>query len=909
MPNGGGETATAQTINLNLNLTGDAVSALRRAGNEARRTARRVTLLGRVVRRARSAMATMTKALISMIAVLIAFNVFITLPQRIFQGITEAFKFAWKAAAAFEEQVLSLQAVLATTARFRTDPVENFIRAGEVATAVMEQLLLRSKETIASVEDTARAYQILVASGVGRYIQTAGEALDLTILLTNAISAVTQGQDLQRQLSEEIRSLMTQQLRATSMLGRLLFRNTAEMKAFFDQAAEGKTLLRDLQARLLPFVQAAERLGMTFTGIRTSFIDMAQRFGRLAISQVFGRILDAAVRFRNEVEASSDLFIEAAAAIGAALDTILDRIVEKFGLANFTAEKFLRTIIAYAPVVAGKVVNVATRLMHVADILRVIWAIVKISWAGFGVLIDVVGVGLSRLVSILEGLWKWFVAIAKAVKVAFVDYLGPEKLAVLEVVLGKMGATIVRAFSKFGEAVEDLPGIKQMVSDAKDIGDAFTKGWEKVRGYWTEIEAQYAKIKGWQDAVAVGAATEAEARAKISQIMEKIKKDLADVAALQEAMTEESPFDVERFLRPMLQELRIARRELRTMAIQARDFVAALGGTGRGLVLSEELDKVFDSLDKVNLIYDSMHYNMSLVQIEMDKMIARGEEETEVFKELEEALAAFEQGATEAARTAHMLQGALVDLFLTTGRHIEDALGRRLILAFWEQIKMMRKAAEEGKKLEFSLIDSFKAIIDFLKNNFEQVIFAVGWGMANMFTEAIVAGKGFVEAFKGLVADLLIAVGQWAIAYGTIMMFAGLLGKFGFGLKDVKYGALLVAAGTAALAAAAALGGAGGAGAAGVTGEGGGEERPAATYVSQKDIAVQQGVQDALVANTAAVTALQQEISRLSKEHGDVLVSGVIRKNPNTVLKPIGKKLGHSYSASTSFGKPLLGES
>ena len=91
-------------------------------------------------------------------------------------------------------------------------------------------------------------------------------------------------------------------------------------------------------------------------------------------------------------------------------------------------------------------------------------------------------------------------------------------------------------------------------------------------------------------------------------------------------------------------------------------------------------------------------------------------------------------------------------------------------------------------------------------------------------------------------------------------------------------------------------------------GGGGGEASAAPSYVASRDIAVQQGMQSAMQANTNAVSGLNEEVSRLSKETGDVLVTKAISKNPKAVTNAVSSQAGKSYKSSRSMGGALLGE-
>jgi hypothetical protein len=123
----------------------------------------------------------------------------------------------------------------------------------------------------------------------------------------------------------------------------------------------------------------------------------------------------------------------------------------------------------------------------------------------------------------------------------------------------------------------------------------------------------------------------------------------------------------------------------------------------------------------------------------------------------------------------------------------------------------------------------------------------------------------------------------------------------------------LLAAGVAAIAAGAALlasakGAKGGATSGGGAGGGSGDTAPS-QYIGQGNIAVQQYQMKVMENNTNATNALTNELGRLSKEKGDVLVSKAISRNPGMVTKPLTSSATRSFALQRSLGGALVGES
>jgi hypothetical protein len=188
----------------------------------------------------------------------------------------------------------------------------------------------------------------------------------------------------------------------------------------------------------------------------------------------------------------------------------------------------------------------------------------------------------------------------------------------------------------------------------------------------------------------------------------------------------------------------------------------------------------------------------------------------------------------------------------------------------------------------------------------------VGQGLGNAFTQmfqAIMTGESALGAFKKFLGQILIQVGEMCVSLGAVGIIMGLI-PFLNATTNVPACIALIAAGAGLIAAGVALGGAGGKGsgnepaAAAATGN----NEPAAQWVNQRDVLVQQGIQDALRTNTEVIGNLNSQLNRLSREKGDVLVSRTIKTNPSIVTTPLTNRLSTSYKTSRNLGAAMLGE-
>jgi hypothetical protein len=188
----------------------------------------------------------------------------------------------------------------------------------------------------------------------------------------------------------------------------------------------------------------------------------------------------------------------------------------------------------------------------------------------------------------------------------------------------------------------------------------------------------------------------------------------------------------------------------------------------------------------------------------------------------------------------------------------------------------------------------------------------VGQGLGNAFTQmfqAIMTGESALGAFKKFLGQILIQVGEMCVSLGAVGIIMGLI-PFLNATTNVPACIALIAAGAGLIAAGVALGGAGGKGsgnepaAAAATSN----NEPAAQWVNQRDVLVQQGIQDALRTNTEVIGNLNSQLNRLSREKGDVLVSRTIKTNPSIVTTPLTNRLSTSYKTSRNLGAAMLGE-
>ena len=323
-------------------IDGTARRQLQRTQREVKKTGTAFGKFGGQNRALSRIVGTFTKALISMAAVLVAFNAFVTGPQFALQIIVQGFRAAIEYAAAFESRIIALQAVLASKLQFKTDPLENFIETGLIAENMMNQFARRAGEMVGSIEDATLVMNVLIARGAESMVGTMDEMRDLSILLVNAIAAVTPQQQLQRQLAEETASLITGRLRATSVLPNVIF--GGDRKAFDEFLAKAKannSLLQDLTKRLKGVDLASVKLGGTLEGITKSFESLFQLLSARGLGGEgpVGQFLTVMNNFVKSLLSDEDGINRVAAAIATSFQLVGNAIGEALGIQGLMADR------------------------------------------------------------------------------------------------------------------------------------------------------------------------------------------------------------------------------------------------------------------------------------------------------------------------------------------------------------------------------------------------------------------------------------------------------------------------------------------------------------------------------------------------------------------------------------------
>ncbi len=828
-------------------IVGDdkAARVLNRTSRSLDRTARSARRASAGMLRFRSVIATMTKALISMVAVLIAFNLLITLPQRLFQGFVTVLRAATKTVSEFEQRILALQAILASTVTFSADPLENFVRSGRVAAAVVETLALRANEMVISLEEATIVFQTLIASGAQKMVKNMEELVDLTVILGNAIAGITVGQQRQRQLAEETRSLMTGQLRSTSLLGRLLFKNSKEINAFNREMERTGMLSTEIEQRLIGFAMAARDFAMTFEGLTTTIQTFLQILAKRALGGIFDETEKKVSSFLTQIRDGIALFNVLAATLASSFrilsGAITGIITDDVGIKFNSAEDFLTTMIALVPVLTQSMLTLVFTFRS--------WTIALIAIVQL----------LRALVAGILFLVTAFIQLAKAIG----GFLGVDLLGELEKLsLGSEGGSI-----------------QQQLEDAIRLTDEF----------FSSLSASDKAASLMNDFLAV-TLTE----------LARIKEEMKVIAALQETMLGDRSIDLTIVIennKQLLKRGSLLRRELSTLT-----EIIRLSRTGQlsGIIGGLEPRTVSAAQERARAGVIERDIARRNAQLQLDRVKFSGARNPEQVEELKNQISQLDSEINALLAGIAALDSAFAQLAGTTIEQFAGALKDLLAGDFFK--RFVDSFKEGGEELKLSLTDTILSIKDFI--NSAAFLASIGNGIALAFENMFRGIQGFGQTMKDFLASLIIALGQAVIVMGVAAVAAGIL-TLNAGL--VARGLAAIAAGAAAIAAGVALGGGGGGGTGGGAGSEGSQATPTFTF-DQEMVNVQQAFLEATdnLNNSASEFRLATgDLTSMSP--GELVVRGNTEKGGAARVLATDLKKGSGISAGQDIARTLGG--
>ena len=724
----------------------------------------------------------MAKALLSMIAVLIAFNIFLTAPQRAFQALITLIRATVETLSDFEQRILALQGILASTVVFLQDPVENFRNAGLVATGVVEELALRANEMVVSLSEATVVFQTLLATGAAQSIRDVDKIIDLTILLSNSIAGVTVGQDRQRQLAEETRSLFTQQLRANALLNNILFRNRQEMREFFRSAEASNDVVEQLSERLTGFSQVALALGRTLEGIKTTALTLLQVIARRAFGGLLIDFETRASAIFEQIATDTMRLNGLAASLGAGVTVILNAILSTIqrilGITFKETDNLLDLVTDAIPRVTKLFLTI---LFAVERIVKIIIGIGSALDILLVVLIDVYELVRFILRLIFTGAALIFRLISDlASKLGF---LGVELTEGLQDGLNSFADGLARLdeVTRFDRVRENILRIAEIFSSfvlGPTIEDQVEQAFEG--GFFGAFLDNLARI------VAAQAAQEAALR----DIISARRVDLTTNIRITDELLKQS-----RALRSQISSV----KEVLQLSLRGGGDRGISNLIGRNILQLEE-----NARSQIEVLARRLQTNeIALQRARTPGVIADA-------AQIEKLTQQQRQLRSEIAALAADLIG-LNAIFAQIGRTTSAVLGQIAadLLLGGVFKNLFAILTDEAVNLR-SLFDGITtSILNFIKSAEGQIaiLASIGNALAGAIKSVLSGSESFGQSLKRLLGDLLIAIGQALIVAGAVSVLFGLITLNG---AMIASGIIAIAIGTGAIAAGLALGGGGG---------------------------------------------------------------------------------------------------
>jgi len=217
-----------------------------------------------------AAIATATKALISMGVIMVAFNVFVTLPEKIAGAFRDLAITAIKSADDMQRQIFNTAGLLTSFASFGPTLSDSFAVATKASEKMMMKFAELASTSVASATDIGLAFQTFVARGGLSFVKNMDEAAQTAALLTNIVVSLTGGLQKERQIVSEISALMSGQATTGNVMAKIIKAQVGDLNAWLEKQKQAGTLLESLRTMFQGIDEASKSLGGTAEGMISS---------------------------------------------------------------------------------------------------------------------------------------------------------------------------------------------------------------------------------------------------------------------------------------------------------------------------------------------------------------------------------------------------------------------------------------------------------------------------------------------------------------------------------------------------------------------------------------------------------------------------------------------------------------
>ncbi|RKY29903.1 MAG: hypothetical protein DRP74_08015, partial [Candidatus Omnitrophota bacterium] len=765
---------------------------------------------------------TLMKASVSMVGVLAIWNTTIVPLEAGMQALRYTLIEAAKAVSEFEMRVVSMQAILATTANYSKDVGENFEIAGKVAQSVMIEIIKRNKETVASIDEIALAYQVLLGTGARQYVKTEREMVDLAILLSNAIASVTVGQDRTRQISEEIRGIFSGILRNTSLVGKLIFGNTKAVKDFLEPLKESRDAVAAFREKLRGFEQASESLARTWDGIKATFQSIFTELSIQAFSKSLNDVKDFLLGIEEALRKNAAHVALIAFKIGAAVESLI-RVFTRI----FLGRDFRFEVTSVLEGLDWVIVKVGRTISNV-----LVWvAEIKAALMPF---VDVVGYLISifvQLVSLIAKTLSSITQVYPVLKTLFFGFLDDIKIGILRVIdiivtaLTNVIYLIIDAFTsisaKFGrltikEAQALNTALKAEILVLKDnyhrffvdVENKYIKTQEKIakahKDLYRVLVYYGSQLKGEGSNLIKNAQKFIDAFSKSIKALANYKFGISG-AGLFDEFFGKAALEIAKWYKEFTSNTEDLGRAISDVSDDIIKFDEILAESKHFLKMFNAETKVTNILLKKlrmaqegvlsDIGFDQVFIDMAMHAATLRKNIEIGARlvdrlttaysiasfmgNVEDMKKLEEQLAKQKAKLEENIQAIDAYKRALVQLF---DRNLNDYFVSMLNNLKIKLIEMFVVFDEGGEKIlgfNFSLKSLWIGLKDFIANNKFDLLISFVNQLANAFTNLIISMVRGTDDVLGsigkFIGSILIMLGQMAIMIGSLVLLLAIL--------------------------------------------------------------------------------------------------------------------------------------
>mgnify|MGYP001282080023 CR=1 FL=1 len=913
---------------------------------------------------------TLQKALISMIGVVIAWNLIIKPIELAFQGIAKLVAFIAKGINEIQERSVAMAAVIATTADFGGTVEQNFKRAGSVGNAVISELMLRTKELVGSFEDAFIVMQTLLSTGAARYVKTWGELVDVTILLTNAIVTITTGQERQRQLASETAALMTGQVRATDRLAKILGLTGESAKRLRDEWERSKNMAEKLQVLLGGFAQASKQYETLVRSMADSLRDLIVYAAQRGMRNVYGVVTQILQKVYDFLMSHMDSVAAGFKVLGSVVTNILNQIIAllkvAFGIPDVS---LIENIFRITYLILGLLSDIINSLTITVGTLRLIYAyltyVFNLIRHPFVAIISPTKTVRDAVLNAfkLKTIWESMKKETQLhIEVEDLDFVA--EMRKMRVMLGDVNDD----YSKFLEQTIRARFVGEMEEAAAKVRETFLSMINDIRKQRINLLLQlmperervrWESVSDFADRMrdarkelekagvpASMLSTELAKIASRSQQLVNLKLEIFDTQRLREAR------DMLRDLQLQLLEMQgadTATERLRIQFAALADNLKAAGspealralesiqGMIRSIGKEAEKQRLEDFMSKFNTLAKEMPIplppglapsfgeifeeditRLGERMLERIRLIRRGIIPPEMVGNVDQIVRKLEE-ALKREESIYSITGEVTQEYLkilNTLDAINDELRR--------QVEGASDIAQE--KLKDQWLGATQAMITFrdeatkvaatVGDAFKYIGYTIQTGLTIAISQLGVAFGQFLtdlfsgdEAIKNLrrfVGNILITFGQLAVNLGTMAVLASLIPIFGPIIGNPGAGVALIAAGAAMIALGSAMGGRKAAGGASAGAGTAPQQQQQTILLNQAQIDVNQAIVSSTNKLNNTTAALTTLVDRLAVEDEGVLVKKGTSKLGGTA-NMLNADLNKNSTAGRTLGTAMAG--